>query len=329
MKQRAFETANGVAWQRFEAALAALDSSGIRLRLPGESVEPFVAGYRQISRDLAIARARGYTPGLIARLNELVVRGHNVIYVRRAGFGRRIVVFLVQGFPRLVRAQRRYVAAAALTLLVPAILIGVAIDRSPEMIYSVMSADALTGIEAMYDPTATHYGQRRAADSNFAMFGFYVWNNISISFQLFATGVLAGVGTLLYLIYNGLLLGAVGVHLIKLGYFDTFVPFVIGHGAFELTAIVLAGAGGLMLGHALLDPGRLPRSAALQRAGRVAVRLLFGAVAMLMAAAFIEAFWSSTQGMPSGIKLLVGVALWIGVFGYFVAAGRGYGSRAD
>jgi uncharacterized membrane protein SpoIIM required for sporulation len=329
VKQHAFEAVNVDAWQRYEGELAALDSSGIRMRLPIEAVEPFVVGYRQISRDLAIARARGYTPALIARLNELVVRGHNVIYVRRAGFGRRIAAFFIQGFPRLVRAQRRYVFAAAAAMLLPALLIGVAIDRAPETIYSVMSADTLTEIEAMYDPTATHYGRARASDSNFAMFGFYVRNNISISFQLFATGVLAGIGTLLYLVYNGLMLGAVGVHLIKLGYFDTFVPFVIGHGAFELTAIVLAGAGGLMMGHALLDPGRLPRRAALQRAGRVAVRLLLGAVVMLLVAAFVEAFWSSIRGLPSSIKLLVGVALWVGVLGYFVAAGRGYGSRAD
>jgi len=329
VKQRAFEAANADAWQLYAAELASLDSSGMRMRLPAQSVEQFVVGYRQISHDLAIARARGYTPALIARLNDLVVRGHNVIYVRRAGFGRRLAEFFVQGFPRLVRAQRGYVFAAAATMLLPALLIAIAIDRAPEAIYSVMSADALTQIEAMYDPTAAHYGRPRAADSNFAMFGFYVRNNISISFQLFATGVLAGLGTLMYLVYNGLILGAVGIHLIKLGYFDTFVPFVIGHGAFELTAIVFAGAGGLMLGHALLDPGRLSRRTALQRAGRVAVRLLLGAVVMLIVAAFVEAFWSSIGGLPSSIKLLVGVALWVGMFGYFVAAGRGDGSRAD
>ena len=50
---------------------------------------------------------------------------------------------------------------------------------------------------------------------------------------------------------------------------------------------------------------------------------------MLLAAAFVEAFWSSIRGTPSSIKLLVGVALWVGMFGYFVAAGRGHGSRAD
>jgi hypothetical protein len=57
--------------------------------------------------------------------------------------------------------------------------------------------------------------------------------------------------------------------------------------------------------------------------------MLLGAVVMLLAAAFVEAFWSSIDGMPSSIKLLVGVALWVGMFGYFIAAGRGHGSRAD
>nr|WP_330178548.1 hypothetical protein [Candidatus Vondammii sp. HM_W22] len=38
----------------------------------------------------------------------------------------------------------------------------------------------------------------------------------------------------------------------RIGYQDTFWPFISGHGAFELTAIVTCGAAGLILAHGLL-----------------------------------------------------------------------------
>ena len=88
------------------------------------------------------------------------------------------------------------------------------------------------------------------------------------------------------------MIGAVAGYLTQLGYSETFWSFVIGHGAFELTAIALAGAAGLKLGWALLAPGRLPRGEALRLAAIRAVRLLGGAALFLLIAAFIEAYWS-------------------------------------
>ena len=324
MKQAAFEDKRRTGWQRFEAWLVQAEAQRRRLRVGRvDETEAFLAGYIALCQDLSVSRARGYSASLTSYLNDLVVRGHNTIYVRRSGFREAVLEFFWRDFPRLVRSNLAYVVLALAAFAGPAALIAWVMADAPEMIYSVMSAQAVAGIESVYDPGAAHFGRERASDSDFAMFGFYIWNNISISFQVFATGLLAGVGSLFYLIYNGLVLGAVTAHLVSIGYGSTFLPFVAGHSALELSAIVLAGAAGLKLGHALLAPGETTRVEALSRQGREAVLIVLGAAVMLLLAAFVEAFWSSTRVVPAMIKYLVGVALWTLVFVYFSALGRG------
>ena len=154
------------------------------------------------------------------------------------------------------------------------------------------------------------------------MFGYYVMHNIGIAFQTFAAGLLFGLGSVFFLIFNGLVIGAVSGHLTEIGYGQTFWSFVIGHGAFELSAITLAGAAGLQLGWSLVAPGRLARSEALRLAARKSVRMLCGVMVFLLIAAFIEAYWSSTTRIEPWIKYAVGAALWLLVAAYLTLAGR-------
>jgi len=154
------------------------------------------------------------------------------------------------------------------------------------------------------------------------MFGYYIMHNIGIAFQTFASGLLFGLGSVFFLIFNGLMIGAVAGHLTYVGYGQTFWSFVIGHGAFELSAIALAGAAGLKLGWALVAPGRLPRAESLRLAARKSVLLICGVMLFLLIAAFIEAYWSSMTRPSYQTKYLVGAALWLLVVIYFVFAGR-------
>ena len=88
------------------------------------------------------------------------------------------------------------------------------------------------------------------------MLAFYIYNNVRIDFQCFAGGLLFGVGSIFFLVYNGLHIGAVAGHLTRVGYGETFWGFVAGHSSFELLGAVLAGAAGLRIGYALVAPGR-------------------------------------------------------------------------
>ena len=324
MKQQAFERERQVLWERFEARLASV-RQGYRLG-GSKDADAFAREYEQIARDLNLAQARGYSRSLLVRLNDLVVRGHNVVYVYRSSFLRASLRFIAAGFARRVRAEWRYVGVAALLFWGPFAGIAIAIGVAPEYIYSVMAPADVANLEAMYDPAARVLGPEREADSDFAMFGHYIWNNISIGFRAFAGGLVFGLLTVVVLLFNGLYIGAAAAHLVGIGFQDTFLSFVAGHSALELTAIVLSGAAGLMLGHALLIPGRVSRLVALREAAGRGVEVVMGAALMLLGAAFIEAFWSSSTLLPLAVKYTFGVIMWVLVVAYFLFAGKRRGS---
>jgi uncharacterized membrane protein SpoIIM required for sporulation len=174
----------------------------------------------------------------------------------------------------------------------------------------------------MYSPAAESIGRARTAGTDWAMFGYYIRNNIGVAFQCFAGGLFAGVGSLFFLAINGALGGAVAGYLTERGLSSTFYSFIVTHAAFELTAIVLAGAAGLRIGHTLVAPGRRTRVHALVAAARESTVIVYGATALLVMAAAVEAFWSSAGWVPPLVKYGVGAVCWIGVLLYLIGQGR-------
>ena len=121
---------------------------------------------------------------------------------------------------------------------------------------------------------------------------------------------------------NGVLIGGVAGHLTAIGYGGPFWRFVVGHSPFELSALVIAGGAGLQLGLTLLAPGRRRRGPALVAAGWIGAQLVLGAFAMLLVAAFIEAYWSSIAALPDVVKFGSGGLLWVLVLGWLWRGGR-------
>lgn len=317
MKQQDFETHNASLWQNLESLLAGSATE----RRDADGLRQLPANYRLVCHHLALAKCRCYSPFLVDRLNRIVVACHNLLYSQSARFRYQWLRFLLLGYPRVLHNNRRYIWVASLLFVGPFVGLGMLCYFDPDFIYAVMDWQQVRGMESMYDPAARVLGRERQADTDLYMFGYYIQNNIGIAFREFAGGIFFGVLTVLVLVFNGAILGAVSGHLTQLGYVSTFYPFVIGHGAFELTAIVLSGAAGLKIGMALIDPGPLKRIAALREASREAVQIVLGAAAMLLIAAFIEAFWSSKASLPIAIKVGVGICLWLMVIGYLLFAG--------
>ena len=132
----------------------------------------------------------------------------------------------------------------------------------------------------------------------------------------------AGIGSLFFLAFNGAYGGAIGGYLVERGLSSTFFSFVVTHSAFEITAIVLSGAAGLRIGHAVLAPKRQTRVQALVTASRESIVIVYGFIFMLLIAAAIEAFWSSARWLPLALKYSVAAVCWIGVLSYFTLQGR-------
>ena len=297
-----FERVHAAAW----AELESLCRRDIRTLEPAR----FLALYRLGCEQLALAQARGFPDHVVLRLADLTSRAHQIVY-RQTDFGpKRIAHVLMRRFPAMVRAHRRYVAAAALLLCLPAIALGAAVYLRPGLILSVVDQATATSFERMYSPSAHSIGRIRSAASNWQMFGFYIQNNIGIAFQSYVGGILFGLGSLFYLVSNGAFMGAVAGYVANRGLAGTFFPFVATHSAFELTALVLCGAAGLRLGTAVLLPGRRGRLQALQAAARDTSVIVFGAAVMLVIAAVLEAFWSSAPWVDPRAKYVCASFCW-------------------
>lgn len=314
MNKQSFLRDRRPAWERFEALLARVESTGPRLE--GAEVTELSELFRALCYDLALVRSRDWGRSLERYLNDLVVRGHGAFYGSRPRRRGQVARFFSVQFPRLLRQNHAFFWASLSVFAIPMAVSWIVVSRDPSLAQRVLPGTVLYTMDEMY---AGEVGSGPRQDA--AMAGFYVRHNTSIAFQCFALGFFFGVGTLYVLLSNGIQLGTISGYLIARGHGERFLAFVASHSSFELTAIVIAGAAGLVLGHAILAPGAYSRTAALRRRGLVAVKLALGSAGMLFVAALIEGFWSA-QPAPATIKYAVGLFLWVVVIAYLRLAGR-------
>ena len=315
MKQSSFESKHRSLWQNFEQQLKDLESNK-------QGEDNFPKQYRKICQHLALSQSRGYGPQLVSFLDDLVMRAHQQLYLRRYPVLSKIPEFLLRRFPQAARQNWQYILVSFGLFYGVMLLTMLWVWLQPSAVYTLLDIDSVLSMEQMYDPSNSKTGRERSSDTDFMMFGFYVQHNISIAFQTFSSGLLLTLGSLFFLVFNGLSIGAVFAHLLNVGYHNTLFPFVIGHGAFELNGICISGAAGIMLGWALLSPGRFSRLEALKRNAVAAITLMIGATVMLVIAAFLEAFWSSTVSLGANTRYAVGGLFWLLVILYFIRFGR-------
>lgn len=303
----AFLAGRRARWDRLEQLL-------LRTRTASEWSE-VGALYRTTCADLAHARSKGLPKDIQDYLDELAGRAHNHLYGARQVQGLDLARLVGAEFPRELRRQWRFFLASNLLFYGPFLLMMALCLIEPSMGTLVVSEGQLAETEMMYSSP----DMIRSADQDATMAGFYVWNNVGIAFRCFATGVLFGLGSVYYLVQNGLAIGTVAGYLGAVGYGGNLGAFVAGHGPWELTGVVVAGAAGLQMGWALVATGGRTRVGSLTSVAPSLYRLVVGATVMLLIAALIEGFWSAGPVPPVG-KLIFGL-LQIGVVAAWLLIG--------
>ncbi len=320
MQGKEFEEKNHARWTEYEEALAKLEKQGQQ----AQDVSRIPTMFREVCTDLALARHRMYGVLMNERLNGLVIRGHKQIHRRAGGTWDKLFRFVLIDFPVAVRAEWRLLIVCTLAFILPLVGVALAGFYWPDFswIEAVLGADMMGDLDMMYGrPDDQISNLRDAYGSNFMMFCHYIWNNIGIDFRIYAGGIIACLGTLFFLIYNGVFFGAVVAYIHVACSTEAFYTFVAGHSSFELIAMVIAGMAGMRIGLGLLNPGRKTLRRSLMDAGKRSLPLIFGAAIMTFIAAAIEGFWSA-QAMPPMAKYSVGIALWLVCIFYLGLAGK-------
>lgn len=307
-----------VARRPFWDELDALLRRGRLHRRPPDEISRASMLYRAACTDLMRARSLRVGTDVTGYLDALVGRAHSALYGPKAYSLSKALHLVTREFPRTVRRHAALFALALLLFGLPLAVGWIGALRSEEFAFGILSRADLTHAVEAY---SKGFGGGREAGANAEMTGFYVQNNIGIAFRCFATGILYGAGSVFFLVYNGLHIGTTFGFVSRSGAGANILTFACGHAPFELTAIVIAGTGGLLLGGALIAPRGHTRLGSLRAASRDLGNLVLGAAAMLSIAALIEGFWSPS-GVPAGVKFGFSGCAWALVAAFLAFGGR-------
>ena len=304
------------AWQRLEDLLTLLDTTSLS-KLSKEEVRELGRIYRRTASDLAIARAESRDPRLINYLNSLVIRAHGRIYRADAQGGQRIRRFYTHDFPRTFRQTWRYTALAFLVFFLFSI-IGFAGSYSDPDFSELMGVSP--AFRELAIETKTHWWES-LNEANQLGASWILTHNIQVTIYTFAFGAFFGVGTLLYLAFNGANIASVLALTYRAGFGNDLLTFMAAHGVIELSCVFMAGGAGLLIGSAMIMPGDLSRAEAIKKNGKAAVRLMVGVATLLVLAGLIEGFISPAPINPR-IKFSIAAITGITLYSYLLLAGR-------
>jgi len=308
-------------WNRLEDLIAQAGSGRLNSLAPAQVVT-MASLYRRATADLA--RAQRDWPGepVHRYLNGLVARGHGVVYRRGGNVWRRIRTFYTETLPRTYRLSWPYVVASAALLFVPALVSFFVVLAHPDAAYGIASPQLIDRV---------HHHQlwtNIPPDVRVEAAGLIAINNIWVSMVAFAFGVVFGLPVIYVLITNGISLGGLFGLTQAYGVSGGLFGFVIGHGVLELSIVIAQGAGGLMMGWALISPGNHKRTDALVLATRRAFTLLLGLAPLLLVAGTIEGNLSPSDA-PFAAKLTIGLATGALLYSYLLVTGRQPRRRAS
>ncbi len=306
-------------WKELEELLQKIDKQGFK-SLSAAEVRSLSSLYRTVSADLARARTHQLGQTLTHNLQRLTSRAYSQVYQgsRRQDW-QAARDFVLWGFPQVVQEAGIYIGLATAMVLLGAIVAWWYAWRDPAFMGLVVPERMIDLVLKQKKLWMGHIlGDEPMASSTIMI------NNLSVTFRAAAGGITAGLFTSYILIFNGILLGAIGVLVAQGGLTYPFWAFVFPHGSLELPAIFISGGAGLLIAKALLFPGEYRRVDAFKVYGLQAAKLMFGVVVLLIFAGIIEAFISPQLWLPAPLKYLLGTVLFSALLAY---CGRSQPSR--
>ena len=293
-------------WQRLDALLKQLEKKGLK-SLKSAEIRELASLYRSVAADLARARTQQVGNTLIQSLQSLTTRAYTQIYQgsRRQEWDA-VVEFYRWGLPNIVQQTFPYIATATALFLLGALVAWWYAWQDPTFMSLIVPEQLISRVRDEHKLwMGSIVGIEPLASTSIMI------NNLSVSFAAVAGGMTAGAYTAYLMVFNGLLIGAIGTLVGQNQLAYPFWAFVFPHGSLELPAIFFAGGAGFLLAKAILFPGQYRRGDALKFYGSQAVKLVFGIVPMLIIAGTIEGFFSPNPSVPSPLKYLVGMGLFV------------------
>ncbi|KLT64928.1 stage II sporulation protein M [Pedobacter sp. BMA] len=299
MREALFVKQNSDKWQRYE---------NMRQANPDEIATQFI----EITNDLAYARTFYPDSKTTAYLNGLASKLHQSVYKNKKEKTSRFITFWKTELPLLFFVHRKQIFYALAFFLV-ACAIGVLSAKYDDTFVRLIMGDEYVNMTneniAKGDPFGVYKHQ-----NELVMFVQIGSNNIFVALYTFVLGIIFSIGTIVSLFRNGIMLGSFQYFFFSKGLGIQSVLVIWIHGTLEISAIVLAGAAGLVLGNSFLFPKTYTRKASVLQGAKDGLKMVIGLVPIFIVAAIFESFVTRHTEMPwilSSLILLISAAFMV------------------
>ncbi len=295
MREIAFIKQNAEKWEQFDQIIKN------RQALSPDQLSDL---YLSLQDDLSYARTFYPASTTTKYLNELTAHFHRKIYKTKSERSSRFITFWRYEVPYAVLRSQRQLFYSLLFFLL-SIAIGVVSSAHDEDFVRLILGDSYVDmtIENIRkgDPMAVYDSMHRTG-----MFIAISSNNIMVSFVTYLEGIFFSLGSYYQLFRNGIMVGVFQYFFYERDLFWTSFSAIFLHGALELSAIIIAGGAGIVLGNSLLFPGTYSRKDALVEAGKRSLKIVVGLIPVFITAGFIESFITRLYNqMPAFIHIMI------------------------
>lgn len=265
------------------------------------SPDQLADAYTDLTADLSFAQTHFPNSRITIYLNNLASALHNTIYRNKREKWSRIITFWSQEVPHAMYSGRRELLTSFI-IFVASVLIGVLSAANDANFVRLILGNGYVDMTldniARGEPMAVYSGA-----SEVPMFLQITLNNIMVSFNCFAMGLLTSFGTGYMLLVNGIMIGAFQTFFYQHGLLWESTLAIWLHGTLEIWAIIVAGAAGLALGNGWLFPGTYSRIESFRRGAKKGLKMVVGTVPIFIMAGFIEGFITRHTELPDLLRL--------------------------
>jgi uncharacterized membrane protein SpoIIM required for sporulation len=306
MKETRFIAQNKEKWQESENLL----------KQPVKDPEKLTSLFVQVIDDLSFSRT--YYPNRSVRvyLNRIGREYFNIIYSHKKEKRNRFVAFWMDELPQIVYQSRKQLLVSLIVFLFAAAIGVFSAIKDPQFTATILGDDYVAMTKENIengDPMAVY-----KSHNQLDMFLYITFNNIKVAFLTYVCGLFMSLGTLMVLLYNGIMVGCFQYFFVERGLFQESALTIWLHGTLEISSIIIAGGAGLILGSGLIFPGTYSRMQAFQISAIRSLKLLLGVAPIFVIAGLIESFLTRYTEVSDLLRLFLIVLSAALILGYFV-----------
>jgi len=322
MKETSFIDQNKEKWTRFEKLYAS----------KSQDPEELSNLYMDLTDDLSYSQTFYKRRTVRVYLNQLAQMIYSGVQKQKKNSFKKLFTVWKVSLPLEIYRSRKNLLFALIAFLVYAFVGVITTHFDPDFPRTVMG-------DGYVDMTIENikHGNPLAVyedDDQMSMFVRITTNNMKVAFLTFFVGFFFTIGTHMLMFYNGVMLGAFQYFFHLKGLLITSFLGIWIHGAFEISAIVLAGGAGLTAGNGWLFPRSYTRLQSLQLSTKRGLKIMMSLVPFIIAAGFLESYVTHNyQALPEWSKWMLimlsfGLILFVYVF-YPIYIARKYPHLVD